>query len=367
MKKVGDNLSMKKNLIINFRVLAADGKNYLLYKQGALYFSEEDCKKIKRICTIPLSENKKILSKSRIMTRLLRLEPRTACIIGDCQFLVSCSGKIFFVDARESIVKEEFVFRKGMNNPLKFVKIDNVEGFVSGVYFGEYFSNNDCESVNIYRRDKGIWNKVYSFAPGTVYHIHGIVADVSRSCIYILTGDSNQESAIWEARDNFNSVTPILIGRQRYRSCVAFSCNGGILYATDTSREQNYLCFASEERGVWKSKVVTKLPGPCIYGTKIDDTYYFATSVEPDDTIGEKKFLYTYKLGKGVQDRWSYVMKYRVGEPIEQVFKFKKDIWPMLLFQFGNCFFPDLRKTKKLVLTPISVKKYDAKTIIVRE
>lgn len=353
-----------ENLIINYKVLAVDGRSYLLYKKGNLYFSNNEGKNVAFIGKIPMESKKRLLANFRITTRLLRLEPRTASILGDNKFLISYSGKIYYVDVNKSFIKEELILREGMNNPLTFTRVSSVDGFIPGIYFGEYFSNNGHEAVRIFRRHMGLWEVAFSFPPDTIYHIHGIVSDANRKCLYILTGDADQESAIWEAKDNFASVKPILKGKQVFRSCVAFPYHEGIVYATDTSREQNYLCYAMEKNGNWISEKISRIPGPCIYGTEVNGEYYFATSVEPDDTLSDFRFRYTYKLGKGVKDRWTHIIRFYGDGETEEILKIRKDILPMLLFQFGNCLFPDNRKTNKLVFSPISVKKYDGKTII---
>ena len=66
---------------------------------------------------------------------------------------------------------------------------------------------------------------------------------------------------------------------------------------------------------------------------------YFETSVEGDPTVGKFRYRFFNKLGKGVKDRFVHIMKYQKGGPLEEIAKFKKDILPMWLFQFGNATF----------------------------
>lgn len=355
----------KNAKVINYKTLAVDDKRYLLYRKGNIYFSEDAGKTVEIVGGIPITGIKKIFTKFRVTTRLFRLEPRATSIVSPEEFLISYSGKIYYVNVLNKTINDEFCFREGMNNPLTFTSVEDVEGFTSGIYFGEYFSNNNHDEVSIYRRTEAVWSKVYTFPKGEIYHIHGIVPDKKRKCMYILTGDANNESAIWEAKRDFQYVKPILRGEQAYRSCVAFPVRNGILYATDTSREQNYLYYAEEKNENWNKKIICEMPGPCIYGNKFKDEYYFATSVEPDDTLSDTRFRFTYKLGKGVKDRYTYIVKCNDAGKINTVMKFKKDFLPMLLFQFGNCLFPECINTNNIVISPMSVKKYDGKTIVI--
>lgn len=354
------------NRVLNYKTIAVDSTDYLLYKNGNLYFSKDHGNTIDFIAPIPMVRKKSALSKIRLSTRLFRLEPRATCCLGAGEFLISYSGKVYRVDVNKKTVNEELSFRQRMNNPLSFTRVTNLHGFFDGIYFGEYFSNNYREAVCIYSRTDLGWNKVYEFPPKTIYHIHGIVPDYDRGCLYILTGDADNESAIWEARDDFSSVKPLLFGSQQYRACVAFPYDNGLIYATDTSRQQNYLYYAKEKNGRWENQIITKMPGPCIYGTKINGDFYFATSVEPDDTLSPTRFRYTYKLGKGVNDRFTHIMKFYSGGKTLEIFKAKKDILPMMLFQFGNCLFPDMKYNDELIFCPISVKDYDGKTLILK-
>lgn len=349
---------------LDYKTLAVDGSTFLLYRKGCIYVSYHNGELIEYVAKLPISREKMLLSKFRLTTRLFRLEPRCACVLGEGRFLISYSGGIYRIKLEGKCIEQEYSFRKNMNNPLSITRVFGVAGFDDGEYFGEYFSNNSNEEVCVYKRTDGKYEKIYSFPPKTVYHIHGITADKVRNCLYVLTGDKDNESAIWEVRDHFNSVKPILIGRQKYRACVAFPYKSGILYATDTSREQNYLYYAEENNGMWSTEIVDKIPGPCIYGTSVGGDYFFATSVEPDDTLSERKFRYTYKLGKGVSDRYTHIIKVDRELNTSEVFRAKKDMLPMLLFQFGNCLFPAMENADQLVVCPASVCKFDGKSVM---
>lgn len=312
---------------------------------------------------MPCSMKQRLLSQSRLAERLLRLESRVAFPLNNTEYLVSYTGKMYHLDIQTKQLTEELTYRTRMKNPLSLVGIKGLKGFMDCILFGEYLSNNDFTEVNVWRRLNGKWEVAFSFPAGSIYHIHGIVPDYHNHCIYILTGDSDNESAIWKCTEDFKKVIPILIGSQQYRSCVAFPYKEGVLYATDTARETNHLYYAHPSDGKWKIEPVSEIPGPCIFGAEVDGAYYFATSVEADDTLPPSRYRFSYKLGEGVKDHFSYVVKVTKEGCVEEVLKYRKDIWPMLLFQFGNVRFPH-NESKELVVCPQSVRKFDNKTII---
>lgn len=348
---------------VSKRKLLALGKNSsLFYRKGKLYIGDAEGQEQVLFGKIPLGGLRGLLVRSRLAERLLRLEPRVACALPDCNYLLSCGGVIYRVELSSKTLQKELQLRAGMNNPLSFTRYHAGKPDEQ-VLFGEYFSNNRKEPVCIYRRREGSWSKAYSFPAGEVYHIHGIVADDENNRVYILTGDQDSESAIWCTTDDFRTVEPLVRGSQQYRSCVAFPADKGLLYATDTPREENRLYHLFQEAGQWKTVPLCTIPGPCIYGTQRKDGWCFATSVEGDDTLSPLRYRFSRKLGAGVQDRYSHLIFCDRSWNVCELAAFKKDVLPMLLFQFGNCTFPDAPMDALLLCTPMSVKKYDGKTI----
>ena len=345
------------------RKMLAVGKNSgLYYRKGKLYMGDARGQDQTFFCKIPMGWLRGLLVKLRLMERLLRLEPRVACALSDGNFLLSCGGVIYRVDVAQKTLCKELQLRPGMNNPLSFTKYYAGEA-EEEILFGEYFSNNQKESVCVYRRKNGKWSQAYRFPAGQIYHIHNIVVDDHKGCFYVLTGDQDQESAIWRSTDNFQTLEPLVRGNQQYRSCVAFPTEEGLIYATDTPRETNRLYRLYQEAEQWKIAPICTIPGPCIYGTQRENGWYFATSVEGDDTLSPIRYRFSRKLGAGVQDRYSHLILCDKSGSVQEIAKLKKDMLPMLLFQFGNCTFPDAPLNAPLLCTPLSVNRYDGATI----
>lgn len=350
-------------VISNYKLLCADQYGELYYHAGFLYWKEREsssCELIHRIC-------QKKYVKFRLIERLLRLEPRLA-LPGEepATYYVSSGGALYLVCAKEKQVQIVAKYRKGMNNPLNIAKIQGIHGFTDGYVFGDYWGNVNKECVNVNRLAADGSKALFQFAPGEIQHIHSIDVDEKTNRVLICTGDTDEESGIWEAVDDFRSVKPLLRGSQKYRSCGAYITEKGILYATDTPLCDNglYLFDEAEQR----VSLVYEMPGPSIYSSKIirengTEIFVFATSVEPDSSLPTHRYRLTYKLGKGVKTRYTHIIAGNLEEGFRDIAQFKKDILPIWLFQFGNVQFPSVEKGRGIVCTGQSLETYDGKTL----
>ena len=157
------------------------------------------------------------------------------------------------------------------------------------------------------------WKIVYQFPPDSVLHIHSIIPDYIRKKVYILTGDEDKESGIWEADNSFHSVHPVLLGCQSYRACFAMSSGERLVYATDSPLETNYLIdLVREPNDILVLKKQFELSGSVIYGTVIPEknAMIFSITVEPDPTLPRKRYVISRKLGKGIKDDSVRIMEY---------------------------------------------------------
>lgn len=342
--------------INNKKILCSVGEYYISYRAGNLFIQKgvlgNEC------FFLPLPSTKRMLLKSRTLERFFRLEPRIAVPINDTTFLLSYQGTIYLVDIKKKTIKKEHHFREGMNNPLSFCELDGQ------IFYGEYFRNQSYNPVAIYRRDsKGRWEKVFQFASHEVIHIHQIVFDKYRDCFYVLSGDEDKESAIWKASKDFDKVEPIFRGKQKYRSCFMFVEKNNLTYVTDTPLEENAVYSIRVDGNHYEEPVwVCSIPGPCIYGREWrGDECIIATSVEPDATLPNYRYRLTSTLGKGVRDKYVHILKGNCSDGLHEIVSFKKDIFPMWAFQFGNVQFANC---PELVLTGQSIEKYDGKSLL---
>lgn len=347
--------------ISNNKILCAVKDKIISYHAGNLYLHKKNDERPQLLLNLPIKTWKRFCSKIRLVERLLRLEPRLAFPVSDDELILSYQGKIYKINVNNKEFIVEHTYRSGMNNTLAFCCENNV------ILYGEYFGNGKNEEVSIYKRTfSGVWKIVYTFQPNTIKHIHNIIYDKFRNCYWVLTGDTDDESALWMADPEFTNLVPIFKGKQKYRSCFLIPVDNGIFYTTDTPLEDNGLYFSEFKDEKWlEPRLVYKILGPCIYARKLNDDYYaFATSVEPDSSLPTSRYLFTSKLGKGVKNRYSHIYLYKVKtKELIEVAKLKKDLWPMLLFQFGNVMFPNINIEDGFIITGQSVEKYDGKSV----
>ncbi len=352
--------------IAKYRLLCQSENGCLFYHKGSLFLSKIPEEKPKKGLVLPGSFSKKILSRFRLTERMLRLEPRFAVPYAE-GFALSWNGGLYYVDAFLENIRCLSHYRAGMNNPLGITRIEGVQGFTDGYVYGDYWGNTQKEAVHIYRIEENGPVCVYTFAAGLVQHIHGITADSKTGRVLICTGDSNEESGIWEAFDDFKTVKLVAGGSQQCRTCAAYPVENGLLYATDTPLEANGIYFYANEHQ--KPEKIYSMPGPCIYSTRISgqgshEQFVFATSVEPDSSLSPFRYKFTYHLGAGVKERYVHIVMGNLQEGFHTAVRMKKDIWPMLLFQFGNASFPFQKNSNKIYLTPTATKYTDEKTFL---
>lgn len=348
------------NRVCSDVVLAETGLYRARYRRGKLYI--DDMKNGHVIISYPLYDGSinSILSKLRLAERLLRLRPRLCYGLSEDHFLFSCKGKLFSADCKSREVNIDTYFPKGTYNPLALCFSDD-----GTVFYGEYSWNTHRDEVGIYCRADGKWEKYCEFPKHSVCHIHNILNDPIRNCLWVFTGDSDRESGIWNIDKSTRIVKPFLVGKQTYRACYGFVTETDIVYATDTPLQDNAIYKVNID-----TKSISKLydmPGPCIYGREYEEKgkkyRCFATSVEPDASLKGMRYRLTYKLGKGVRDRHSHIIMISDDGQCKELFAGKKDILPMWLFQFGNIQFTDAAmKDGKIKITPTALKNMDGST-----
>jgi hypothetical protein len=192
-------------------------------------------------------------------------------------------------------------------------------------FWGEYFDNPGRDEVHIYgSTDRGLtWNVAYTFPKGAIRHVHNVVYDTWGKCFWVLTGDDGQECQILRASCDFSSVEVVLRGSQQSRSAALVPTADGVYFSSDTPSESNHV-YCLDRRG--NVAVVAGLPSSSIYGCRVGDAVFFSTMAEPSRTNVEHN-VGLYGSPDGL--RW------------QRLLQWKKDRWPMRLFQYGNAFLPD--------------------------
>lgn len=363
-----NNINADRLVKISDYKMICENDDILIFSNGNRLYKKIGKNEMMYIGSITLTKKYNFLQRFRLCQRMFRIDPKCGIFIDKNTALISMRGAVYKVSLLHMSIEKEFDYRKSMNNPISFCQLEELDGFDDGIYYGEYFGNPEREKVCIYRRSKdGKWDIAYAFPPGTIQHIHRILVHPIRKSVIVLTGDKDEESAIWEFRDNFRKVTKLIGGKQFYRSCVAFPYSNGIIYATDTPLEKNSIYFLDLSKITPVCNKICDISGPSIFGTVgKDGTMYFSTSVEPDSSIKPYfRYMISYKLGPGVRDRYSRIYAGNLNTGFRKIAMEKKDKFPMLLFGFGTFLFPN-SKSGKIYISGQSLEKSDAKTYLLK-
>lgn len=299
------------------------------------------------------------LSRYRKVVRLLRLGIRSAIAIDDNHVLLSIGNMLYEYDFSICKLSSGYFIGKGIR-PLVFTSVLGIVGFDDGIYFGGYLGNKNKEIVNVYKRiGTDQWIVVYTFFQGIINHVHNIVADPYRCCLWIFTGDFDSAAAIWKVEDNFRKVERVLCNNQKYRACVVFVLPEGLLYATDAPFTDNYVYLLNIETLEVEKKLF--LSGSCIYGCQWKDKYVFSSTVEGDGrNMSLMEFLFSRTRGAGIKDDCVHLYIGDLEEGFMEIYQERKDHMPFYTFQFGVFKFPNgINEGMTLYFQPIATKKND--------
>ena len=333
-----------------------DGK-LVCYQYGDIVFVENG-QEIKRYTLFKLFRER-FIGRLKLLSRLFRLGLRSAIAIDNERIIYSIGNMLYELNVTIGIQSGGYFCGDGIR-PLILSHVKDIVGFDDGVYFGGYLGNMLKKPVSIYKRI-GVdqWNIVYTFPEGAINHIHNIVADPYRNCLWIFTGDFDEASAIWKVTDNFKKVERVLCNDQKYRGCVVFALPEGLLYATDAPFEDDYIYLLNPN--TFEVKELYAIDGSCIYGCKWKENYVFSSTVEGDGRNTSKmEFLFGRKRGAGIKNDYVHMYIGNLKEGFKELYKEKKDSMPFYTFQFGVFKFPTgVNNTNFLYFQPIATKKND--------
>ena len=317
---------------------------------------------------LPLSFKQKVLMHFSLTARALRLVNFTSIPLDETRVLFAYRGVAYLVDILHKEIKSVYNIDKG-KRPLFFCLVkEGNHKTKAGIYYGDYCGNQDKEPINILYVNPETFEKkvVYTFEKGLVNHIHNVVFDEGRDCIWVFSGDFDDAAAIWRTSDSFKTVECVLRGNQDYRADVVTIFEGDIWYATDTPFAPNHLMRLYEKQGKWAVEKVAPLKGPVIYGGRMGDKLVFSTDVESDG-IYKNRFeaLTSRKLGKGIKDYYAYLYSFDLNnKELKEIYRCKKDILPFVVFQFGAIMFPGGYCDGRVIPAfHVGLNKYPLKTL----
>lgn len=333
-----------------FKPLCSVGGKMILYYNGSLWCEEQG--KLKQVANLFKASLK---NNVRIAGRLLRREPKFGVATSEDELLIASRHEMLLVNLNDGISRVIGQSRTGFSDPLNIC----TECGSWLALWGDYGPNIEHEAVNVY----GLTNEhkieiIYTFQPGMIRHIHNIILCLDGG-FYVLTGDNEKTAGIYKASEDFKNVEPVVTGSQQYRAVVGFDTVNGLLYATDSVNEPNHMYLLDKQRN---TRIIGDLDGSCIYGTQFNGSYYFSTTVEPDERNRGPLSWISYKRGKGILSDSVQIVEVNDDLTSSEVLRMKKDIWPMKLMQYGAVQFPH-GLGEELWIYPVAVKKYDGSAL----
>lgn len=327
------------------------------YQHGDVFVLEHD-QELQRFALFN-SFKERILGRINYFSRLLRLGVRTAEAIDDSTIILSVGNMLYELNINSGVLSKGYFCGEGIR-PLVFTMVKNIDGFDDGLYFGGYLGNMEKKTVNVYHRI-GVdqWEVVYTFQQGAINHVHNIVADPYRNCLWIFTGDFDEASAIWKVTNNFKKVERVVCNDQKYRVCVVYALSEGLLYATDAPFQDDYIYLMNTE--TYEVKEIFPIHGSCIYGCQWKDKYVFSSTVEGDGrNVSRWEFYFGRKRGVGIKDNFVHMYMGDFQEGFKEIYKEKKDCMPFYTFQFGVFKYPHgVNNTDYLYFQPVATNKND--------
>ena len=280
---------------------------------------------------------------NRLTARLFRDGFHTLAVLPSGALIAAVPGAIVTLRPGETEFHRSHAILRG-TRPLHITAVPG-----GAVFWGEYFDNAARDEVHIYvSTDAGTtWSVAYTFPKGAIRHVHNIVHDPWGNCLWVLTGDYGDECRVLRAACDFSRVEAVLQGKQQARAVAAIPTEDGLYFSSDTPLESNYI-YRLDRQGSLQQ--VAEISSSSIYGCRVGSRVFFSTMVEPSD-VNRDRQKRVYGGAGEIAKNWRPLLAW------------KKDRWPMGLFQYGNAVMPDGNNpTPLLALTTIAVESDDMVT-----
>lgn len=305
------------------------------------------------VATFHPAWRRRISVRNNLTARLFRDGLHALAVLPSGGLVAAVPGAIITLHPNEPPQNEnEFRVTHNITRGTRPLHITAVPG--GACYWGEYFDNPARDEVHIYASSDGgeSWSTAYTFPKGAIRHVHNIVNDPWENCLWVLTGDYGDECRILRASYNFGRVETVLQGNQQARAVALVPMPDGLYFSSDTPLESNYI-YRLDRMGALTQ--LAPIGSSSIYGCRVKDRVFFSTMVEPSE-VNRDRNVRIY----GGRTAGSTGFPEKDWQPL---LTWKKDRWPMGLFQYGNAFLPDGNNaTPYLALTTVAVESDDLVT-----
>jgi len=317
----------------------------LISSRGYSIFKSEDLGKSWILTgTLPVSTQKYFLSKSRAISRALRIGIHQIKQIHNGKILIYCDNNVFLSDFSFSSFKQ-------INLNSKFFQILDYSVCVTPkfTYFGEYIPNLYKNKVNIFRTQDGEnWDIIYSFPKKSIRHIHLLQYDPFSQKIWFSTGDADSECLFGYANFDFSEVEILGKNNQDWRSLELLFTHEKIFWGTDNPDGQNWLI--SFDRNSHTIQKITQFNGPIYNLKRVSTGYIILTANEGGISEWDNRahLWYTPDIQKLL---W------------EECISYEKD-WMPFIFGYGRLTY-GANIDNSIFLNGFALKNIDARSILI--
>ncbi|MFI0398239.1 MAG: hypothetical protein ACH34X_04135 [Thiolinea sp.] len=246
---------------------------------------------------------------------------------------VISNGKNIFVLYDKKIAIFDLETQREIHNiNIKGSRPLGLVNFQDGIIYGEYRNNQERTPVSLWNVTKdGTHIRLDTIE--NVRHIHTVTYWQETDCYYVTTGDAPNESNIIEYTNDFSKKRIILSGTDEYRIVQPIFRGREIYFCSDKPNNINYAYKYNID--TQKLEQLGKIGATVFYGLEKNGKCYFGTVAEPSK-INESKYVELIMINE--------------NNEIIRLHKYKKDIWPHKLAQYGQIIFPLEDKTSDDIL-----------------
>lgn len=254
----------------------------------------------------------RLRARVRLSNRVMRDGFHGLAELGDGRLVAVLRRRISVLDPGTKIFRTVFELPRGLR-PLNICQAED-----DFLYFGEYFSNRERESVRIFGSPDGVrWEPVYMFPAGTVRHVHGVVRDPYRAGVWVLTGDHDRECGLWFTDDRFRTLTRVVGGSQRERAVSVIPTRRGLIVPTDSPGIRNRIQWLDLSSG--RLEEICAIAGSAFYAVRCGELFLVSTVAEPSPINNESSAMVYASLD---------------GTDWHRIARFPPDLWSVL-FRFA--------------------------------
>ena len=314
-------------------------KDRIWIAQGMSFFAvNSEGKKVTKVYKAGTALQK-FLSSCFISRQMLREGCHHMLILRDQSILITAKKRTYIFNP-DGTIRNTFSGYLG-NKPASQGICVTPDGTV---FFGEYTINlQHTNDTHLYRStDNGRSFQVILTFPKTIRHIHFIKYDPYEKCLWLGTGDADDESKLMRSDDNGDTWITVGEGNQQWRAIGVCITENALVWGTDAGSvpDQNHINIM--DRATHEMHSICEVEGPCHGSASFcDGRIMISTGVEG---------------GENEKDRYARLKEIR-GQQVTDLFKLKKSRFPYIM-QYGVMRFPaGTENTDCVIFTAMGLQK----------